>query len=568
MEHRAHVVLNTSRTPRRAAVALAVVGLTLALVAPAQAVERTAKHATKVVTPTATALTIAQAIASSSVTVSGASFVTKPPDGQPNGVGDSSPALTGFPVDGGSYGILTTGDIASVEKPGTLADTSDGGANVKGNSDYDVSILKIDLAIPQGVNCLSFNFRFLSEEYPTYVGSPYNDAFIAELDKNTWTTADKDITAPDNFAFDADGKVVSINSTGTGGMTPAAGAGTAFDGTTTGPNANKDGAATELLGAATPVTAGAHSLYLSIFDQSDHALDSAVFLDNLRSGAVADPKLCKPGATKPAFLTLVKTVDNSAATTKPATDGTHPATDWTLSATGPTTISGSTGTPAVTHAAVSPGTYTLGESGPPYYTPGEWSCNKEGFQGNSVPLAAGDNVTCTINNKYVPPDPVSLTLTKTVDNTAGGTAAATDWTLKATGPSTISGATGSAGVTSASVFPGTYTLTETGPTHYSAGAWSCQGGTLTGNKLVVEPDSSATCSITNTYVVAPTPSPTPTPKPSKTPHHTPAVTLPPTSTVGDSSSTDGGSGLWLAGILAIASVIGFALAPRPRRRKG
>ena len=568
MEHRAHVVLSNSRTPRRAAVALAVVGLTLALVGPVQAVERPAKHSTKIVTPTATALTIAQAIASSSVTVTGASFVAKPPDGQPNGVGDSTPALAGFPVNGASYGILTTGDVANVDKPGTFADTSDGGPNFRGNTDLDVSVLKIDLAIPQGANCLSFNFRFLSEEYPTYVGSLFNDAFIAELDTSDWTTVDKEITAPHNFAFDSDGKVVSINSTGIGGMSAANGAGTAFDGDTTGPTANSAGGATVMLGAATPVTAGDHSLYLSIFDQGDHALDSAVFLDNLRTAAVPNPADCKPGATNAARLTLTKTVDNTAGATPPASAGTHPATDWTLSATGPTAISGSTGSPAVTNVVVKPGTYTLAEAGPPYYTAGAWSCNNQALEGSSLAVAAGDNVTCTINNKYVPPDPVSLTLTKTVDNTAGGTAVATDWTLKATGPTTISGTTGSTAVTSASVFPGTYTLTETGPTHYSASAWSCEGGTLTGNSLVVTPDSSASCTIKNTYVVAPTPSPTPSPTPHHTPHHTPGVTLPPTSTVGDNSSSDGSSGLWLAGILAIASVIGLILAPRPRRRRG
>ena len=65
-------------------------------------------------------------------------------------------------------------------------------------------------------------------------------------------------------------------------MSPAAGVGTAFDGPA-GPGPDTNGAATALLGAATPVTAGAHSIYLSLFDQGDNALDSAVFLDNMRT---------------------------------------------------------------------------------------------------------------------------------------------------------------------------------------------------------------------------------------------------------------------------------------------
>ena len=72
------------------------------------------------------------------------------------------------------------------------------------------------------------------------------------------------------------------------------------------------------------------------------------------------------------------------------------------------------------------------------------------------------------------PAPAHLTLTASVDNSGGGTAAATDWTLRATGPTTISGSTGDSGITKAAVDAGTYTLAESGgPTGYSAGAWGC-----------------------------------------------------------------------------------------------
>ncbi|WP_394263381.1 choice-of-anchor L domain-containing protein, partial [Trueperella sp.] len=53
----------------------------------------------------------------------------------------------------------------------------------------------MDLDVPDGANCLSFDFKFLSEEYPVYVGSSYNDAFIAELNESTWTTAQTTIVA-------------------------------------------------------------------------------------------------------------------------------------------------------------------------------------------------------------------------------------------------------------------------------------------------------------------------------------------------------------------------------------
>src|SRR5262245_48824623 len=126
--------------------AVAAIGLSFALVVPALAA----------ITPS-TALAIAQSIASSSANVTGASFVAVPPSGTPNGV--STTALTGFPVDGGSFGILTSGDVNAVPIPGGFADNDDLGNAVRGDTDFDVTILKIDLSIPQGANCLTFDFR-------------------------------------------------------------------------------------------------------------------------------------------------------------------------------------------------------------------------------------------------------------------------------------------------------------------------------------------------------------------------------------------------------------------------
>ncbi len=128
------------------------------------------------------------------------------------------------------------------------------------------------------------------------------------------------------------------------------------------------------------------------------------------------------------------------------------------------------------------------------------------------------------------PAPTQVTLAKSVDNTSGGTAAPTDWTLSATGPTTISGLTGDSGITNAAVDPGTYTLAESGgPTGYSAGAWSCTGATLTGDSLVLAGGETASCSITNTFIPPdPTPTPTPDPTPVPVPDPTPTPTPDPT----------------------------------------
>ena len=222
---------------------------------------------------TSTALAMANALFENQALITGASYTTIANSAQ---TAVFNTPLGRFPKGGdASFAVMSTGDTASIPMPGTFASTSFSGGNIRGNSDYDVVILKIDFNVPAGMNCLTFQFRFLSEEYPVSVGSPYNDAFIAELDTSDWTTSDGTITAPHNFAT-VSGANVSVNSVP---KSASNGADTAFDGT----GADSNGGASTLgyLAAQSPLTPGAHSLYLSIFDQSDQIYNSAVFLDNL-----------------------------------------------------------------------------------------------------------------------------------------------------------------------------------------------------------------------------------------------------------------------------------------------
>jgi hypothetical protein len=293
----------------------------LGLLAVAAVALLTAGAANAAITPVpnnpAGALAIANAMAATPGIVSGATFVTAPPIDSPNGTADAP--LTQFPTNGSTFGILTSGSVANADDPGTFTSVNLGGGNIRGNTDFDVSILRIDLNAPLGSNCLTFDFKFLSEEWPFYVGSAFNDAFIAELDATTWTTSGSVITAPDNFAFDSSHNVVSINSTGLGGMSAAQGAGTAYDGdgstTIPPPAGGSAGGATGLLSASKQLVPGAHSLYLSLFDQGDHILDTAVFLDSLVVGFVPNPAVnCVPGAHPKQFqLTLTPASDTNEA---------------------------------------------------------------------------------------------------------------------------------------------------------------------------------------------------------------------------------------------------------------
>lgn len=237
------------------------------------------------IAPTTNALTLSQALAADPATVTGASFVTRPPSGV-SSTAIAAGTLAEFPRAGSDFAIMSTGDPRLADD-GNFSGSSGnnlGGGSRRGNTDRDVTILKTDLAVPAGANCLTIEFRFFSEEYPEYVGSSFNDAFIAELDTLTWRTSGSAITAPGNFAFDPLGDVISINAAGDTSMTRDLAAGTTYDG------------ATAVLGAATPITPGAHSLYLSIFDQADNIYDSAAFLDNLKLTHVNSAAQCQPGA--------------------------------------------------------------------------------------------------------------------------------------------------------------------------------------------------------------------------------------------------------------------------------
>ena len=112
----------------------------------------------------------------------------------------------------------------------------------------------------------------------------------------------------------------------------------------------------------------------------------------------------------------------------------------------------------------------------------------------------------------------SLTLVKRVQ---GGSAVPSDWTLTATGPTGISGPSGSNAVTDHTVEAGDYALTESGgPDGYTPGAWTCTGGALTGSTVTVTGGADVVCTIVNTASGAagePTPDPTPEPTPDPTP---------------------------------------------------
>ena len=183
---------------------------------------------------------------------------------------------------GGEQAFFTTGDTENslfpnnAEDAGTENDTSYRGA-------HDVSVLRLDLDIPAGMDCLAFDLSFQTEEYPEFIESQFNDGFLAELDVSNWDVQGASIDAPENFAFDGANNIVSVNSSFFEPDRVVTETGTEYDGST------------PLLDARTPVTPGAHTLFLSIFDATDGAYDSGAYVDRLRAFDAADGK-CFRGA--------------------------------------------------------------------------------------------------------------------------------------------------------------------------------------------------------------------------------------------------------------------------------
>jgi hypothetical protein len=236
------------------------------------------------------AMTLGASMMSDPAQLTGAKFVLSPAaEYSPTGV--VSTPLGGMPSDGPGFGILTDGDATLADLvPGTgIVSVGDGPtppAPVRGQHDYDTTVLRLDLDVPADANCLRLDVKFFSEEYPGFTAQPVGDTFLAELDDDTWTTTSTGVVAPDDFATAPDGGVLSPELTGSLALTADNAAGTTY------------GGATPLLTATTPVTPGQHELYLSVFEWGDPGgYDSAALVDAVRLVHVAEPVAgCRRGA--------------------------------------------------------------------------------------------------------------------------------------------------------------------------------------------------------------------------------------------------------------------------------
>ncbi len=181
--------------------------------------------------------------------------------------------LSGFPIRGTTYAAISTGNAADAPKlntEGSLSTELDGLNTKQG---YDLVQLSVTLRVPPGANRWLVDYKFLSEEYPEYVGSIFNDAFLIEEPYSKFEIlSDSTIQAPYNVALDPYGDLVCVNTVGVVGMSPWRSLSTTYDG----------GTATLTAGMFVPPGRDFITIVFSVMDLGDPVWDTTVFLDNFR----------------------------------------------------------------------------------------------------------------------------------------------------------------------------------------------------------------------------------------------------------------------------------------------
>lgn len=156
----------------------------------------------------------------------------------------------------------------------------DGGFGVETYEDpatvNDYSEVKLILSVPTNAKSFSFDFNFMSAEYPEFVCTTFDDTFIAYLESEAFTG---------NVSFDDNGNRVSIN-IGFFDVCPTSdGAGCTGNAELTGTGFESNGGGTGWLTTTAPVVPGEKiTLTFMIWDEGDHIYDSLVLLDNFRWG--------------------------------------------------------------------------------------------------------------------------------------------------------------------------------------------------------------------------------------------------------------------------------------------
>lgn len=171
--------------------------------------------------------------------------------------------------------LMTTGIAAQVES-GVDHDMGTGGIDLTepGSPVHDQTLLEVTLLVPEGIHSFSFDWFFLSREYPFYVGSEFNDRFTVVQTGQEYNG---------NIVFDDEESVVDVNNAFFSLVDGASLAGTGFWRASIGTPNDFDGGATGWVTTRSPVAPGEEvHLRFDTHDVADGIYDSGTLLDNFR----------------------------------------------------------------------------------------------------------------------------------------------------------------------------------------------------------------------------------------------------------------------------------------------
>jgi hypothetical protein len=190
-------------------------------------------------------------------------------------------SLTGFPTDGSSYALMSTGnasDIAGVAT--TFYSFNTGGPSSpplshRGNISHDIAKLSLTLSVPAGAETLSFDWKFGTEENPTYIG-PDGVIDWASAIVNTSAGSTNILLFPDDNPVDVNNAIpysnmVTGSSSSPGPPYPLPDE-TVYNAVT--------GMYTSTFDVA-PFVGQTITIDFWVGDELDRILDSALFIDNL-----------------------------------------------------------------------------------------------------------------------------------------------------------------------------------------------------------------------------------------------------------------------------------------------
>jgi hypothetical protein len=195
----------------------------------------------------------------------------------------TGPAWSTAPEIGTSYSgsgnpVSTTGCFACTQAGATQWHHMGPQGCCENENVNDVAWIRLEVPVPLNAQGFSFDFLFLSAEYPEWVHTSFNDTFYAVLQTSA-------LSQTQNISFDVNNQPLTVNN-GWFETPPnwtQSIAGTGYDATDASASPPYIGSASGWLTTTSPCTPG-ETLVLTfwIHDEGDHIYDSAVVIDNWR----------------------------------------------------------------------------------------------------------------------------------------------------------------------------------------------------------------------------------------------------------------------------------------------